>query len=289
MEKFKDWIEKATILLEALPYIKRFYGSTMVIKIGGEPMIDEESKENLALNLILLKYVGINPVVIHGGGQQITDLMKSLGKEAIFIEGLRVTDKETMNITEMVLTGMVNKDIVGIINHHGGKAVGISGKDGNLMEAEKLDKGSADLGYVGQIKKINPDVVLTLSEKGFIPIISPVGIGHKGESFNINADTAASRIAVALHAVKLILLTNVRGIYKEPGREDSFLPTVKIKEAEKQIKGNIITKGMLPKVESCIYALKQGVEKAHIINGLIPHSIILEIFTESGIGTQIIK
>ncbi len=289
MEKFKNWIEKAHILLEALPYIKRFSGSTMVIKIGGEPMIDEKSKENLALNLILLKYVGINPVVIHGGGKQITELMKNLGKEAIFIDGLRVTDKETMNITEMVLTGLVNKDIVGIINHHEGKAVGISGKDGNLITSDKLNKGSSDLGYVGTVKKINPDVVLTLSEKGFIPIISPVGIGHKGEAYNINADTAASHIAAALHAVKLIILTNVRGIYKRPDDENTFLPTIKIEDINKYIKQKVITKGMLPKVESCVYALKKGVEKTHIINGLIPHSIILEIFTESGIGTQIIK
>lgn len=289
MKKIKQYIDKAQILLEALPYIKKFSGKTMVIKIGGEPMIDHESKENLALNLILLKYVGINPVVIHGGGKQITELMHNLGKKAIFMDGLRVTDKETMNITEMVLTGLVNKDIVGIINHHEGKAVGISGKDGNLIQAEKYKKGSSDLGYVGKIKKINPEIILTLSEQGFIPIISPVGIGHKGEAYNINADTSASRIASALKAEKLILLTNVKGIYKDPEKEGTFIPTIKVKDVSKLIKQKIIKKGMLPKVESCVYALKEGVKKAHIINGLIPHSILLEILTESGIGTQIVK
>ncbi len=289
MKEIKEWIDKAHILLEALPYIKKFSGTTMVIKIGGEPMIDDKSKGNLALDLILMKYVGINPVVIHGGGKQITRLMKALGKKTVFVDGLRVTDKETMNITEMVLTGLVNKDLVGIINHHEGKAVGISGKDGNLIEAEKLTRWSSDLGFVGKIKKINTDVILTLNNKGFIPVISPVGIGKHGHSYNINADTAAGRIASALGAVKLITLTNVRGIYKKEKDEKSFLSTIKIKETEKYIKNKKITKGMLPKVESCIYALKNGVEKTHIVNGLIPHSIILEIFTEAGIGTQIIR
>jgi len=289
MEKYKDWIEKANILLEVLPYIKKFSGTTMVIKIGGEPMIDPESKKNLALDLILMKYVGINPVIIHGGGKQITELMKSLGKKPLFIDGLRVTDKETMNITEMVLTGIVNKELVGIINHSGGKAVGISGKDGNLIQAKKYSTSSSDLGYVGAIEQINPDIILTLDEKGFIPVISPIGIGPEGNSYNINADTVASRIAAALGAVKLMILTNVRGIYKDPEKKKTFLSTITIKDIQKHIKNRTISKGMLPKVESCIYALKKGVEKTHIINGMVPHSVILEIFTEAGIGTQIIR
>jgi acetylglutamate kinase len=289
MKEFKEWIEKAHILLEALPYIKQFSGSTMVIKIGGEPMINEESKNNLALDLILMKYVGINPVVIHGGGKQISSLMHNLGKKAIFIDGLRVTDKETMNITEMVLTGMVNKDLVGILNHHGGKAVGISGKDGNLIQAEKLKSTKHDYGFVGKIKKINTEIITTLNTQGFIPIISPIGIGPKGDSFNINADTSASRIAASLKAKKLITLSNVRGIYKDPEDEKTFIPSIKETEIEKLIKNKNISSGMLPKVESLIYALKNGVEKAHIINGMIPHSIILEIFTEAGIGTEIIN
>ncbi len=288
MKEIKKWIVKANILLEALPYIKKFSGTTMVIKIGGEPMIDEKSKENLALDLILMKYVGINPVVIHGGGKQISDEMKRLGKKAIFVDGLRVTDKETMNITERVLTRMVNKELIDIINHHEGKAAGISGKDGNLIEAEKFTGASSDLGYVGKIKKINTKIILTLNNKGFIPVISPIGIGKNDESYNINADTAAGRIAAALKAVKLITLTNVRGIYKKSRDKKTFLSTIKIKEIIKYIKNKTITKGMLPKVESCIYALKNGVEKTHILSGLIPHSIILEIFTEAGIGTQIV-
>ncbi len=288
MERFKLWIDKAKILLEVLPYMKEFSGATIVIKIGGEPMIDEEAKKNFALDLVLLKYVGIKPVIIHGGGKQITDLMNSLGKKAVFKNGLRVTDKETMNITEMVLTGLINKDIVGNINHHGGNAVGISGRDGNLMEALKL-KGKSDMGYVGEIKKVHPEIIHSLIEKNFIPIISPVGIGQNGEAFNINADTAASRIAASLKAKKMIILSNVRGIYYNLKNEETFVSTLKIKDIPKLIKKKIITKGMLPKVESCIYALKNKVQKAHIINGLIPHSIILEIFTEAGVGTEIVE
>ncbi|MDD5067071.1 MAG: acetylglutamate kinase [bacterium] len=288
MERFKIWIDKANILLEVLPYIKKFHNSTIVIKIGGEPMVDETAKMNFALDVVLMKYVGINPVIIHGGGKQITDMMRTLGKNPVFINGLRVTDKKTMEITEMVLTGLVNKDIVGLINHHGGKAVGVSGRDGNLIEAVKW-KGRSDLGFVGEVKKVNPEVITTLIEKNFIPIISPVGLGQKGDAYNINADTAASRIAVALKAVKLIILSNVRGIYRKPDDEKSFISTLKIKEISRLIKKKIVTKGMLPKVESCIYALQNGVRKAHVINGLIPHSIILEIFTEAGVGTEIIR
>lgn len=287
MEQFKEWIDKANILLEVLPYIKKFSGSVIVIKIGGEPLIDEESKKNLALDLILMKYVGLNPIVIHGGGKQITKQMKTHGKEAIFIDGLRVTDKETMDITEMVLTGLINKEIVGMINHFEGNAVGISGKDGNLIQTEKLSS-TTDLGYVGQITKINPEIITTLIKSNFIPIISPVGIGKNGEAYNINADTAASRIAVALKATKLILLSNVRGIFYIPNDEGTFIPTIPTKEIDKLIRDKVITAGMLPKVEACIYGLENGVEKAHIINGMIPHSLILEIFTEAGVGTEIV-
>jgi len=285
MEKL---IDKAKILLEALPYIKKFFGKTMVIKIGGEPMVNDESKKNFALNVILLKYVGINPVIVHGGGQQISAVMKSLGKEPKFIDGLRVTDRETINITEMVLTGQVNKEIVSLINYYGGKAVGISGKDGSLIKAKKITNKDYDLGYVGEIEKVNPDVIFTLDSKGFIPVISPIAEGENGEALNVNADTVASHIAVALKAEKLIILSNVKGIYTDPKKENSFASSITEEKVEELIKKNIINKGMLPKVKACIYAIKNGVAKTHIINGLIPHSILLEIFTESGIGTQII-
>lgn len=286
----KDYIDKARLLLESLPYIKKFYNTIMVIKIGGEPMINPSLKEYIALDIVLMKYVGIKPVIVHGGGKQITELMKKLGKKAIFIDGLRVTDKETMNITEMVLTGLINKDLVGIINLHEGNAVGISGRDGNLIQAEKMRfPRNKDYGYIGKVKKINPEIIYTLIDKEFIPVISPVGIGKKGEAYNINADTAAGAIASVLKAVKLIILTDVKGIYKDPENEDSFLPTVHKTEIKSLIKQKIIGAGMLPKVEACIDALNDGVQKTHIIDGRIPHSILLEIFTEAGVGTEIVK
>lgn len=288
MERFKVWIDKANILLEVLPYIRKFHNSVIVIKIGGEPMINEAAKNNFALDLILMKYVGIKPVIIHGGGKQISERMRSLGKSPVFVDGLRVTDKETMDITEMVLTGLVNKEIVGLVNRHSGRAAGVSGRDGNMIQAEKM-KGRSDLGYVGSIKGVNPEIILALIEKNFIPIISPVGIGRAGEAYNINADTAASRLAVALKADKLIILSDVRGIYRKLDDEETFLSTLKAKDIGGLVKRKIITRGMLPKVESCVYALKHGIKKTHIINGLIPHALILEIFTEAGVGTEIVR
>jgi acetylglutamate kinase len=285
----EDFINKAKILLETLPYIKEFYNQIMVIKIGGEPMISEVIKKNIGLDLVLMRYVGIKPVVVHGGGKQITELMHKLNKKSIFIDGLRVTDKETMNITEMVLTGMINKELVGIINQEGGNAVGISGRDANLIVAEKLkSKNKTDYGYVGKIVKVNPEIIFSLIDNNFIPVISPVGTSIKGEAYNINADTAASAIAGALKAAKLLILTDVRGIYREVNNENSFIPTIKREEIKKLIDKKIITGGMLPKVEACIKALEKGVKKTHIIDGRIPHSLILEIFTEAGVGTEIV-
>jgi len=285
----EDFINKAKILLETLPYIKEFYNQIMVIKIGGEPMISEVIKKNIGLDLVLMRYVGIKPVVVHGGGKQITELMHKLNKKSIFIDGLRVTDKETMNITEMVLTGMINKELVGIINQEGGNAVGISGRDANLIIAEKLkSKNKTDYGYVGKIVKVNPEIILSLIDNNFIPVISPVGTSIKGEAYNINADTAASAIASALKTAKLLILTDVRGIYREVNNENSFIPTIKREELKKLIDKKIITGGMLPKVEACIKALEKGVKKTHIIDGRIPHSLILEIFTEAGVGTEIV-
>ncbi|MBN1898378.1 MAG: acetylglutamate kinase [Spirochaetes bacterium] len=285
----KDYLHKANVLLEVLPYIKQFHNCIVVIKIGGEPMITDELKEFIAQDIVLMKYVGIKPVIVHGGGKQITDLMHKLGKKSVFIDGLRVTDKETMDITEMVLTGMINKDLVGLINHHGGKAVGISGRDAHLIEASKIKVKKTDYGFVGEIKKINPTIIHSLIEQGFIPVISPVGMGEDGDAYNINADIASGEIASAIKALKLIMLTDVRGIYKGKGDKKKFLSTITKKEIASFIKQKIIQGGMLPKVKACLSALQSGVSKTHIIDGKIPHSLLLEIFTEAGVGTEIIN
>lgn len=283
-------IEKANILVEALPFIKKFYGKTMVIKYGGSAMIDKELQEKVVQDIVLMKYVGINPVVVHGGGKHISDLMKRLGKEVVFIDGLRVTDKETMNITEMVLTGAVNKEIVSLINLHGGKAVGISGKDGLLIEAKKkqvLD--NKDYGYVGEITKINEKIIEVLDKEGFIPVISPIGFSDSGETLNINADIVAGEIAGSLKANKLVLLTDVRGICWNKDDGSTLISSLSISEVPELIQKGVITEGMLPKLDSCKKAFGMGVDKIHIIDGRISHSLLLEIFTEGGIGTQITK
>jgi len=283
-------IEKANILMEALPFIKQFYGKTMVIKYGGSAMIDPKLKENVIQDIVLMKYVGINPVVVHGGGKHITDLMKRLGKEAVFLDGLRVTDKETMNITEMVLTGAVNKEIVSLLNLHGAKAVGISGKDGMLIEAKK--KGineNKDYGFVGEITNVNPKILEVLDREGFVPVVSPICFSEEGHTYNINADNVAGEIAGALKASKLILLTDVRGVCQQKGDDSTLIPSLKISDLQSLKEKDIITEGMLPKIDSCIKAFEKGVEKIHIIDGRILHSILLELFTEKGIGTQITK
>jgi len=285
----ESYIQKANILLEALPYIKEFHNSIIVVKIGGEPMINEDLKNFIALDLVLFKYVGIKTIVVHGGGKQITEVMHKLGKKAVFIDGLRVTDKETMNITEMVLTGMINKDLVGNIMKHGGNAVGISGRDGKLIIAEKISsKKNYDYGYVGRVKEINPKLIFSLIENDFIPIVSPIGIGKDGDAYNINADTVAGELASKIGAEKIIILTDVKGIYKNPENENSFLSSISISQVNSFIKKKIIKGGMLPKIRACVYALKNGVKKAHIIDGRVPHSLLLEVFTEAGIGTEIV-
>jgi len=282
MQKF---IEKARIITEALPFIKEFSNKTIVNKYGGNAMEDPELKKKVILDLVLLKLVGLNIVLVHGGGPHITSFMEKLGKEAVFISGHRVTDLETMEITEMVLSGLINKEITALINSNGGKAVGISGRDGSLIEADKKDH---KLGQVGSIKKINPELLLTLLDKGYIPVISPVAAGSAGEAFNINADTAAGEIAVSLKASKLIYMTDIKGIYKDTKDESTFIPSIDGEGIKKLIKDGIINKGMLPKVESAIKAINSGVEKVHIIDGTIEHSLILELLTNAGIGTEII-
>jgi acetylglutamate kinase len=288
-------MEQAEILLEALPYIRRFYNKTIVIKYGGHAMLDEDLKQSFARDVLMMKYIGINPVVVHGGGPQIGTYLKKLGKESRFVQGMRVTDEETMNIVEMVLVGMVNKEIVGLINSHGGKAVGLSGKDGNLIEAEKyyLSEEKAkdtpseiiDIGLVGRVTKINAALIKSLAKDGFIPVIAPTGVGEHGETFNINADIVAGEVAAALQAEKMILLTDVEGVLDQDKR---LINTMSDQDARRMIEKGVVEGGMFPKVKCCIKALRGGVRKAHIVDGRLKHAVLLEMFTDSGIGTEIV-
>ena len=295
MGHIQSSMERAEILLEALPYIKRFYNKTIVIKYGGHAMVDDELKDKFAQDIVMMKYIGINPVVVHGGGPQIGTLLKKLGKESKFIQGLRVTDEETMNIVEMVLVGMVNQEIVGLINRHGGNAVGLSGKDGNLIKAEKYYLSEEkvkntppeiiDIGLVGKVKTINSELIVSLSQNAFIPVIAPTGIGDEGETYNINADVVAGEVAAALHAEKLLLLTDMEGVLN---KDKKLINAMSDKEAMKMIDDGVIEGGMFPKVKCCLKALKNGVKKAHIIDGRLKHAILLEVFTDKGIGTEIV-
>ncbi|MCC6347445.1 MAG: acetylglutamate kinase [Nitrospirales bacterium] len=290
MEKL---IEKAGILIEALPFIRNFYGKTFVIKYGGAAQVEESLKNSFAQDVVLLNFIGIKPVIVHGGGPKISQIMKRMGKEPTFIEGQRVTDRETMDIVEMVLGGLVNKEIVALINNHGGKAVGLSGKDGGLIRAKKkllrkaAEKGEEeliDIGLVGEVESVAPDILDSIERGGFIPVISPIGAGSRGEAFNINADYVASAIAGALQAEKFILLTDVQGILDKKGEVISTVPKKGIK---KLIDNSTISGGMLPKVQACTRALDAGVKKTHIVDGRVPHCLLLEIFTKEGIGTEI--
>jgi len=289
-------IDKAKVLIEALPYIRRFYNKTVVIKYGGSTMEEEGLKRSFALDVVLLKYIGLNPVIVHGGGPQIGEMLTRLGKKSEFVEGMRVTDRETMDVVEMVLVGKVNKEIVALINQQGGKAVGLSGKDGGLILAKKLkltrsagkdkDPEIIDIGMVGEVKAINPGVIESLEKENFIPVIAPVGVGEEGETYNINADLVAGKIASALKAEKLILLTDVEGVMDD---KKQLIPTLDVKQAKELISQKVISSGMIPKVNCCLDAIKDGVNKTHIINGTVEHALLLEIFTDVGIGTQICK
>jgi len=325
-------IEKAKVLVEALPYIRRFYDKTIVIKYGGSTMEEGSLKRNFALDVVLLKYIGINPVIVHGGGPQIGEMLTKIGKKSQFIEGMRVTDGETMDVVEMVLVGKVNKELVTLINQQGGKAVGLSGKDGRLITAKKLrltrstapssifddeiekrrsgstlsepqtlegeaegltksrgkgeDPEVIDIGMVGEVKEINPGVIEALEKENFIPVIAPVGVGEEGETYNINADLVAGKVAAALKAEKLILLTDVEGVMDE---KHQLIPTIDAKQAKRLITQKVISSGMIPKVNCCLDALEEGVTKTHIIDGRVEHAILLEIFTDVGIGTQITR
>ena len=289
-------IHKAEILLESLPYIKSFYGKTIVIKYGGNAMISDELKENFALDIVMMKYIGINPVVVHGGGPQIDKTLKALGIKSKFVEGQRVTSRETIDVVEMVLGGKVNKEIVSLINRHGGNAVGITGKDGDLILAKRHKKVKhspetdrpeiIDLGLVGEITKVNPGILENLDTGGFIPVIAPIGRGENGETLNINADFVAAQIASALEAEKLILMTDTEGVKNQAGKLQSGLSR---KNTSDMIRSKVIRDGMLPKVNCCLDALKFGVHKTHIIDGRVRHALLLEIFTAEGIGTQIVE
>jgi len=293
----KKLIQKAEILLEALPFIKNFYGKTFVIKYGGNAMVSEKLKDNFALDIVMMKYIGINPVIIHGGGPQIDKTLKALGIKSQFFEGQRVTNKETIDVVEMVLGGKINKEIVSLINRHGGNAVGITGKDGDLIMAKRHKKGKKqsaetnrpeiiDLGLVGEITQVNPRILETLDKNEFVPVIAPIGKGEDGATLNINADFVASKIASALKAEKLILMTDTEGVKNKTGKLQSGLTK---KEVTKMIKEKVIKDGMLPKVKCCLDALKAGVHKTHIVDGRVQHALLLEIFTEDGIGTQIVE
>lgn len=289
----KDFNQTAEILIEALPYIQRLDNKTVVIKYGGNAMIDEELKSSFAQDIVLLKQVGVNPVIVHGGGPQIGQLLERIGKKTEFIDGMRVTDRETMDVVQMVLGGLVNKEIVSLINKHGGRAVGLTGKDGGLINArpltvkrksDALDSPLVDLGHVGEVESIDPSVVKMLDDDDFIPVIAPIGVGRDGSSYNINADLVAGKLAAVLGAEKLLLLTNTPGVLDPDG---NLLTGLGARETDQLIADGVIYGGMLPKVNCALDAVKSGVKTSHIIDGRVKHSVLLELLTNSGVGTLI--
>lgn len=290
-------IAKAEVLIEAIPYIRKYFGKTFVIKYGGNAMINEDLKRGVMQDIVLLKFLGVNPVLIHGGGPEITQMLNRVGKKSQFVQGLRVTDAETMEIVQMVLVGKLNKEIVAKLNLLGSKAVGLSGQDANLLVAKKTlptmpadFQGEApDIGFVGEVTKINTEVLEELITSNYIPVISSVGVGEDGSSYNINADTAAGELAAALKAEKLIMLTDVEGIFEDYQDKSSLISALKVEKAYQMINQGKIEGGMIPKVEACITALKAGVNRTHIIDGRQIHSMLLEILTDQGIGTMVVE
>ncbi|OGQ08125.1 MAG: acetylglutamate kinase [Deltaproteobacteria bacterium RIFCSPLOWO2_12_FULL_40_28] len=290
----ENLINKAKVLMEALPYLQKFKGKRFIFKYGGHAMEDEELKKGFCLDIILLKLIGIHPIIVHGGGPQIEKVLSQMGIEAKFHNGLRITDSNTMDVVEMVLVGKVNKEIVGSINHFGGRAIGLSGKDGNLILANKMDPQQVkktkrtseiiDLGLVGDVAKINPQILTILEDSWFIPVIAPVGVSDAGISLNINADNVAAAVAVALNAEKLLLMTDVDGVKNQ---KENLIPKLNIKETKDLITKGIATGGMIPKLNCALDALSQGVKTVHIFNGTMQHAILLEIFTDQGVGTLI--
>ncbi len=292
-------IKKADILIEALPYIRNFAGKTIVIKYGGKAMVAEELKEGFAEDVVLLKYVGLNPIIVHGGGPQINKMLNTLSIEAKFIHGVRVTDEPTMEVVEMVLGGRINKEIVALLNQHGGKAVGLTGKDGQLFTTKPFNPKSLmhryggstealqseNFGLVGEVSHVNSELLFTLQNANFIPVVAPIGVDAKGTTHNINADLVAGSLAAAIQAEKLLMLSDIKGIRDASNHHVS---TLSRKDMEQMVKKKVINEGMLPKVHACLTALQGGVKKAHIIDGRVPHAVLLEIFTDKGIGTEIV-
>ena len=284
----KDLYEKASILMEALPYIQRLWGKHVVIKYGGNAMKDENIIHTIMQDVTLLKYVGVNPIVIHGGGPDITNMLEKLNIKSEFHNGIRVTSKETIEIVEMVLAGKVNKNVVSMINSMGAKAIGLCGKDANLLKTKKkISPDGVDLGFVGDIINVNTQLLLELTSSGYIPVIAPIGVGEDGNTYNINADTVAGEVAAAVQAEKLMFLTDVDGVRMDPDDEESLISIIEVDHIYRLIEQKIIKGGMIPKVMGCVKGIEQGVSKTHIVNGTLPHSIILEIFTDKGIGTMV--
>lgn len=291
----KKSIKKAEILIEALPFIRNFFGKTFVIKYGGAAQVEKDLRDSFAQDVVLMNFIGIKTIIVHGGGPKISAMMKKMGKNPTFVHGQRVTDRETMDIVEMVLGGLVNKEIVTLINRHGGKAAGLSGKDGRLIRAKrkKIKKVTPetgadeiiDIGLVGEVAAVEPDILESLEKDGFIPVISPIGGGPKGETLNINADFVAAAIAASVKAEKLILLTDVPGVLDKKG---NVISSIRQRQVAKLIKNKTITQGMLPKIQACLNVIRHHTGKAHIIDGRVPHCLLLEIFTKTGIGTEIV-
>jgi acetylglutamate kinase len=285
----RDSAYKAQILIEAFPYIRKWFGATVVVKYGGSTRSGDAELKNTLQDIVLMKFVGMRPVVIHGGGKDITRLTEKLGIHSQFVDGLRVTDLPTMEVVEMVLGGKINKELVSTIQQLGGQAVGLSGKDGGMLEASRVtSKSGKDIGFVGRVSKVNTAILDILDKEAFIPVIAPLGLGKDGKTYNVNADEAAGAIAGALKAEKLVFLTDVPGICKKKEDPKSLYSTIQVSEVPKLIKKCIISGGMIPKVEACLHALKAGVSKTHIIDGTQPHALLLEIFTPEGIGTELI-
>lgn len=277
--------DRASVLVKALPYIQKWAGKTIVVKYGGNAMINDDLKDAVMSDIVLLQLVGINVVLVHGGGPEISDMLKKIGKESRFINGLRVTDEETIEIVQMVLAGKVNKSLVQLLEQHSGKAIGLCGLDGRMIMAEKKASG-IDLGFVGEITEINTEVIENATSNGYIPIISTVAGGYHGEVFNINADLAAARIAADLKAAKLILMTDIRGLLRDKDDDSTLIPVVNVSEVPSLKREGIISGGMIPKIECCVEAVRRGVKRAHIIDGRIPHSILIEMFSDEGVGTM---
>lgn len=278
--------DRAQVLVQALPYIQQYSGKTVVIKYGGNAMIDERLKDAVMTDIVLLSLIGVHVVLVHGGGPEISTMLKRVGKESRFVNGLRYTDAETMEIVQMVLAGKVNKDLVGLINRHGGRAVGLCGMDGGMLRAVRTTPDGADIGYVGEIIGVDTTIIKDSASNGYIPVISTVGVGEEGEVYNINADPAAASIAACLHAEKLLLMTDVRGLLRDKEDESSLISVVNVSEVNSLKRSGIISGGMIPKIDCCVEAVRRGVKRAHIIDGRIEHSILVELLSDQGIGTM---